>query len=390
MVREHITACILLLMWLGGLPTEASAQAAADETAGTAASSAEIERTAALIPEEASGLLAVVGSDHILVADIASQIDPRLEEMLKAKNATLEQLPDGFRDAMIRRGLVDVIKVKMLYNAFLNDIAGTEGPDKMADVEKQVRTKGRQFFLENELPQLQEKLGVETPSQVDEMLRTQGSSLAQREALFIDSVVGMTFVNGEVPQKPEIPYAEIIRYYKLHGEEFDRPARARWEQLTILFSRTASREAAMAAISALGHEAYYGGNMQAVARRGSHGPLAAQGGAHPWTRQGSLASEVLDEAIFSLPVGVMSQIIEDESGLHIIKVVEREDEGRLPVAKAEPTIREKLQQQKRSELQEELFARVRQSVPVWTLFPEDVPGSMPLQRISAKPSTERR
>ena len=51
---------------------------------------------------------------------------------------------------------------------------------------------------------------------------------------------------------------------------------------------------------------------------------ATDGGVHSWTNKDSLVSEVLDEAIFTLPVGQLSQILEDKRGFHIVRVVERE------------------------------------------------------------------
>ena len=64
-----------------------------------------------------------------------------------------------------------------------------------------------------------------------------------------------------------------------------------------------------------------------IARSGSDGVTASDGGARDWTTQGSLVSKKLDEALFGLPVGELSPILEDEYGLHIVRVTERE--GRL-------------------------------------------------------------
>ena len=57
------------------------------------------------------------------------------------------------------------------------------------------------------------------------------------------------------------------------------------------------------------------------------GPTSHEGGRYDWTTKGSLVSDVIDQAIFSLPVGKLSRILEDEKGFHIVRVIEREDCG---------------------------------------------------------------
>ncbi len=199
-------------------------------------------------------------------------------------------------------------------------------------------------------------------------------------------MVGSTFLNEQIPKNVPVTPIQLLDYYRDHGEEFDKPARAKWEQLSVLFSKHESKAAADAAIRAMGNEALFGGNMQAVAKKSSEEPLASKGGLHDWTRKGSLRSKVLDEAIFSLPVNKMSQIIEDDVGYHIVRVIEREEAGRTPFSQAQEEIKEKIQDRKREEMHERLVQKIRQAVPVWSIYPGDMPGAMPLSEVAAVPN----
>ena len=58
-----------------------------------------------------------------------------------------------------------------------------------------------------------------------------------------------------------------------------------------------SERDALKALADMGNAVLRGAPLDVVARRRSQGPRAEQGGKYDWTTQGSLASEVLDEAV---------------------------------------------------------------------------------------------
>jgi parvulin-like peptidyl-prolyl isomerase len=105
-----------------------------------------------------------------------------------------------------------------------------------------------------------------------------------------------------------------------------------------------------------------------VARERSQGPTAAQGGLRDWTSRGSLTSEEMDAAIFTLPVGQMSRIIEGPTGFHIVRVVERHEPTTKPFTEAQVEIREKIRKRKVDEQVKAFVAKLRATTPVWTIF----------------------
>jgi len=107
-----------------------------------------------------------------------------------------------------------------------------------------------------------------------------------------------------------------------------------------------------------------------VAKKGSEGPTADQGGVRDWTTKGSLVSETLDRALFGLPSGALSPILEDGAQLHIIRVIERKEAGRVPFVDAQDEIEKKILNQNRQERMKEYLARLREQTPVWTVFDE--------------------
>lgn len=130
-------------------------------------------------------------------------------------------------------------------------------------------------------------------------------------------------------------------------------------------------------LATMGNEVLAGRPFAEVAKARSEGPTAAAGGACDWTGRGSLASKVLDEALFSLPEGQLSAIIEDGETLHIVRVIERREPGRTPFLEAQVGIRDALREERRKKALEEYLAKLRERTPVWTVF-DDGPVRGPL------------
>ena len=112
-------------------------------------------------------------------------------------------------------------------------------------------------------------------------------------------------------------------------------------------SRHPSRDEAIDLLGRLGNQVLDGAKLAAVARAGSEGSTAREGGLHDWTNKGNLVSESLDNAIFSLPVGQLSRIIETDLGYHVVRVVQRQDQSLTPFLEAQVDIRNKLVRQRK-------------------------------------------
>ena len=129
-----------------------------------------------------------------------------------------------------------------------------------------------------------------------------------------------------------------------------------------------ARQAAWKALAEMGNEVLRGAPSQAVARRSSQGPRAKDGGVHDWTTKDSLVSVELDKALFTMPTRRWSQIITDDDGFHIMRVMEREPAGKVPFAEVQDEIRESIQRKRFTEGVAGYLAGLRESTYVWTAF----------------------
>lgn len=327
----------------------------------------------AYVPYERATLLARVGSDVILAGELLGAANEILDEMK-------DRIPPGeeerYKQTIIKQLLRRRLEAKLIYQ----DAARSIPPEAL----QRFRDELGKEFEEREIPRRLKSLGLSSRQQLESQLQSLGSSLEQEKIAFIESVIARQWLQQQRGEKPKnvtaVDPEELLAYYRAHLAEFERPGKVLWEQLTIRKRPDRTDAQSRGLLAALGNRVLSGESFADVARSGSEGPTAAQGGVREWTVRGSLRSRVLDEALFQLPVGQLSPILEDEGGFHIVRVLQREEARRVPFEEAQPAIREKLQEQREKEKVVGYLDKLRREIPVWTIY--DAP-SRPADGISA-------
>ena len=209
------------------------------------------------------------------------------------------------------------IDVKVLYQDFLKTVP----KEQLPTVEESLH----RHFEENMLPMLMKRENVVSRADLETALRAKGSSLDREKRIFSEQTIAQEWVRQKVKpegggdkgekgnDKDEVTHEEMRTWYQKHLKDFEQPAKARWEELMVTFSRHPNHDEAYAALAAMGNRVIAGASLADVAKSASEGPTAPQGGQRDWTHPGSLSSDALDHAIFSLPVGQLSQILESEA-----------------------------------------------------------------------------
>ena len=311
-------------------------------------------------------ILGMVGDEPILAGEVLTYIIDR------SKINAFEVPPNDWvkqRGPLIEHALPQIlpqlIENKLIYVTFVRD------KDIPADKWEEIRPKIHKHFGDTKQKQLIEKAGVHTPQELDARLRQLGTSLEQHRQIFLEQQIIMQAIEGEIPPPEDVSHDQLVTYYNEHLEEFSFEAEARWERLMVRFDRYKTRQEAYQAIAWMGNQVVYGAALEAVARQHSQGPRAADGEQYEWMRKGNLASTVLDDAIFALPVGKLSSILEDEQGYHIVRVLERREAGRIEFSDAQANIRDKIHAQQRSEKVHAFVDRLRQRVLVTSVLDKD-------------------
>lgn len=302
-----------------------------------------------------------------------------------------DQIPPGkeeeVRKAIIQQRLMSMLDMKMLYSDFRRKAPQADLASIHESLSKQ--------FEEQDLPGLVKKVGVETPQELPAKLIELGTSLREREEDFYQRMIARSWVQEQVKVNREVTHDQLLEYYREHAADFEFPTQARWEELMVRFSRFKSKTEAYRALATIGNDAYRAAlaqpdrNMPAfedLARAKSHGFTASKGGQQDWTTQGALAAEKVDQALFTLPVGEMSPILESNTGFHIVRVLERKLAGRTPFTEVQEEITKKIRNQRFQKSIEDKLDEMRLNSRIWTKYTGDID---PVE-YSAGRSTKRR
>jgi hypothetical protein len=322
-------------------------------------------------------ILARVGTETILASDVV----PLAEEAIQAK---LREIPEDQRSQIPPEQLQALKRqyVKLLLQQLVD--VKIRYADAVANIPKenlpQVKASITQSFDKSVLKRLMEKYEATTRSELEAKMAAAGQSLDRQRQMYLERSLAGGWENQHIKENREVPLSEQVGYYHENIAEFSFPAKARWEELMVSFDRFNSKPEALRALEVMGNDVLRGAAFAEVAKARSHGPTRFEGGVYDWTTKGSLVSKVLDEALFGLPIGSMSQILEDDTGYHIVRVIERVDAGKKEFLEAQTEIRKKLRDEDIERQTKEFVEKMKSRTPVWTVF--DEPAGSPASTTS--------
>jgi len=155
----------------------------------------------------------------------------------------------------------------------------------------------------------------------------------------------------EVYSKVTTTRQEVEAYYNAHLQRFNRPEQLKLRQILVGCPEGApdsQRKEARQKIERALERIRSGEPFAIVAREVSDDPSGSKGGDLGWVKKGQLDKE-LEDAVFSLTTGQMSQIIESKKGYHIFKVEGWRRGYEMPPEKAKAMIEATLKLQKRQQ-----------------------------------------
>lgn len=318
----------------------------------------------------AARVIAVVGEERILLGDL---VPPNVLNKATISNPAFE--------ATIRKGLASSIEQKCLAQHFINAQTAGKPTKERNEIRTKINAKTAEIFRTKVLPEQMVRAKCETELEFIEGLEKSGRSLEWLKRSFAEQMWAEQALREHVQDKPTVELHEMQDYYDAHPDLWNKPSRARFRILSATFKATPNRDAAYAEIVNMGNQVYFGGSFEAVAKSLSKGFGAGDGGNVDWVSPGSLKSKVIEEAVFSIELKALSQILEDTDGFHIVEVLEREDAYTMTFPQAQAEIRKQLVKDKREKQRDEHIRKIREITPVWTMWPEDIPGSKDLKEI---------
>ncbi|MCG3176334.1 MAG: Chaperone SurA [Candidatus Omnitrophica bacterium] len=175
-------------------------------------------------------------------------------------------------------------------------------------------------------------------------LEDQGMSEKKLWERFRDQIMTSKLVGYDVKSKVSVSPGEISEYYRSNQDEFQQGERVRLQQILVRVS-TRKPEEARSLAESLVKQISEGASFEELAKTHSEGAEAKEGGEMGWMERGQLLGEI-DEKVFALPVGGITNPIETSLGYHIFKVLEKQPASLRSLSDVRSEIQDRLFKQK--------------------------------------------
>jgi parvulin-like peptidyl-prolyl isomerase len=355
------------------------------------------EALAALKPDD---VVAKVGSTSIRYKQVSPIVKMRMTPILAAAKTPAERqaLERAYLDPLTKNVIDQMAFNKRLYLEFHRNIPEEIRSDTRKSLEldgklqKQIRKQFEAFLIAcrekvaaaspEELQSLEKQDSamvrlallmkdrhLDSFGELDNVLQEYGTTLEQQINDFGEYMMGMEAARSALDKERVVTDSEMREYYEEHSADYFVSPKAKFQILTAKFaSFNDDRKAARNLAEKMAEEVRSGKQLSEVALQSSQEPHADQGGFYDWVSRKSLASNAIDEALFSLDVGTLSDIIEDETGCHIVRVIDRTDGRQLPYAEAQLAIRETIAAQKKERFVQRYLKELRSPTQIWTIY----------------------
>ena len=297
MTRKIIRTATSLACALSLAPVAAAAQAAAPA----------LQQPGTSLPVDR--IVAIVGSEPILWSDVLVAVNQKRAQGLTFPTDSAGQME------IARETLNELIDAEILVQKAVQLKIEVTEEDAAPQVDDQIRRIREQFPSDVDYRRELRDAGFGTPEEYRRTLveQVRRQILQQR-----------TFEELRKRLRPAtVSEAEVDAAFETNRERLrQRPAAVTFRQIVVAPKPSdASKARARAKADSLLAEIRAGGDFEQIARRESMDPASKElGGDIGWNRRGSGLVAEFERAIFSLPPGRVSPIVETAFGYHIIRV----------------------------------------------------------------------
>ncbi len=219
--------------------------------------------------------------------------------------------------------------------------------------------------LVKRLDEMRKQMNLESMEDLEKAAQGQGVSYEEFKQNLRNQIITQRVIGQEVGSHLSMNKQEEQKFYNEHREEMQQPEQVRLSELLIApktatpppagadstpqAASPADAEAALAAARAkaedLLDQLHKGASFEDLAKKSSDGPSAHDGGDLSYFKRGTLSKE-LEEKVFAMKAGEMTDVIRTKQGFVILKVTEHQMAGIPSLKEMEPRIQDALYMQK--------------------------------------------
>jgi peptidyl-prolyl cis-trans isomerase SurA len=215
------------------------------------------------------------------------------------------------------------------------------------------------------LDEMRKQMNLETMEDLEKAAEAQGASYEDFKQTMRNQIITQRVIGQEVGSKLAMNKEDEKKFYEQHRAEMEHPEQVRLSEILIAPKTPAKpaagtgakpeppseaeMEAALAAAKAkaedLLDQIHKGAKFEDLAKKYSDGPSAKDGGDLSYFKRGTMPKE-LDDKVFALKTGEVSDVIRTKQGYVILLAAEHQMAGIPSLKEVEPRIQDALYMEK--------------------------------------------
>ena len=297
-------------------------------------------QTKAVVVEE---IIARVNNDVITMSDYQKADEQLREEVAHdCQGCPQDKLMAEFKDQQkdLLRGLID--------QSLMVQRAKDMGISVETDVIKR-------------LDDVRKQNGLASLEDLEKAVESSGLAWEDYKTTIRNGLLTQEVVRREVGSHINIPGDEVKKYYDAHPQEFTRPEQVVLSEIFLSTEGKSPEEIASVQRKAedLRNRVMKGDDFNEIAKRYSEGSTAKDGGDLGTFKQSELAPQ-LEEVVFKMDKGQITDVIQTKTGFEVLKVENHYKAGLQPVDKVENEIMNRLYMQKMQPQMRDYLGQLRE------------------------------
>jgi peptidyl-prolyl cis-trans isomerase SurA len=218
------------------------------------------------------------------------------------------------------------------------------------------------------LDEVRKENNLATMDDLEKAVSSQGITWEDYKNQISNGLLTQKVIQQEVGSRLDIGQDEVKQYYDAHKNEFNRPEQVDLGEIFLGTDGKSPEEIAAIHLKTedLHNRLVKGENFDELAKRYSEGSTAKDGGGLGTFERGQLSPQ-LEEQVFKLQKGEVTDVIQTKTGFEVLKVLNHYDAGLQPLDKVSSEITNKLYGEKMqpslrdylAELREESYVMVK-------------------------------
>ena len=206
--------------------------------------------------------------------------------------------------------------------------------------------------------------GISDRDELERLLAGEGQTVDELLRRLVAMAAPAEVIRFEVSGRLSVGDKEVQAYYDAHAEEFEVAGKVMLREI-VLIARGREQEDRMPEAEQI-HARLLDTDVEFadVAAEVSEASSSTQGGLIGPFQKGDLAQSLEDPA-FTMPPGVISEVLVTDNGLHIITVESRTEDGMTPFDDVKEDLRTRLEDEKYSKALEEFLRKARAEASIW-------------------------